>query len=215
MVENLADYSQEHQEKASWLFRGDCDFKIGATKITDIPDTSLPEIAFAGRSNVGKSSLLNSLTGRKALARVSNTPGRTKQLNFFLLREVLTLVDLPGYGYARASKTDIAGWNKLIHQYLLGRPNLRQICLLVDSRHGIKDTDRKLIEELDDKAVSYRIILTKCDKMSKGSTVERDILELTDKHPAMYPGIIKTSSSKKTGILELQCALLEFCKDSI
>ena len=210
------DYSDDHQKKAQWLFRGNCDFKIGATKIADIPDGEpLPEIAFAGRSNVGKSSLLNSLTGRKSLARVSNTPGRTKQLNFFSLRDVLMLVDLPGYGYARASKTEIAGWNRLIPQYLLGRPNLRQICLLIDSRHGIKNTDLQLMEELDDKAVSYRIILTKCDKMPGGSTVEKDIMDLTTKHPAMYPGIIKTSSNNKIGILELQCALLDFCKESL
>lgn len=205
------DYTPEFQQQASKLFRGECQFKIGAIKISDIPDSmTMNEVAFAGRSNVGKSSLLNSLTGQKSLARVSNTPGRTTQLNFFSLRDQLMLVDLPGYGYARASKRAIKGWTKLIHHYLLGRPNLRQICLLIDARHGMKDSDLSLMKELDESAVSYRIILTKCDKAAKIEALRSDIQQLQSTHTAMHPEIICTSSRNKTGILALQCALFSF-----
>src|SRR5512132_3088063 len=141
-------------ERGHWLFAQQCRFVAGAAKLEQIPAAGLPEVAFAGRSNVGKSSLINALTGRKTLARVSITPGRTRQLNFFLLGERLMLVDLPGYGYAKASKSDIKAWTSLAGRYLKGRPNLRRVLLLVDARHGLKEADREMLTMLDEAAVS-------------------------------------------------------------
>jgi GTP-binding protein len=167
-----------------------------------------PEVAFAGRSNVGKSSLLNALTGRKTLARTSNTPGRTRLLNFFGL-EGLILVDLPGYGYARASKTDIARWNRLTEGYLKGRSQLRRICLLIDARHGLKANDEKVMTELDEAAVSYQIVLTKADKMKPGP-LQRLVAETeaaVARHPAAHPQCHVTSSQSGAGIAELRAAL--------
>src|SRR3984957_2692206 len=131
------------------LFLKPCEFVMGGADLESLPEARLPEIAFAGRSNVGKSSLVNALTGRKTLAKASNTPGRTREINFFLLAEQLMLVDLPGYGYAKAPKKEVARWTKLVKSYLAGRPNLRRVCLLIDSRHGIKDTDKDIMTLLD------------------------------------------------------------------
>ncbi|MEK9899376.1 MAG: ribosome biogenesis GTP-binding protein YihA/YsxC [Rhodospirillaceae bacterium] len=194
---------------ARHLFAQECSFVRGVARLPDLPDPVLPEIAFAGRSNVGKSSLLNALTNRKTLARTSNTPGRTRELNFFDLAGRLMLVDLPGYGYARASKTDIARWNTTLRDYLRGRPNLHRLCLLVDSRRGIKDGDREMMAMLDAAAVVYRIVLTKADKPKTDEIAELTAAvsaELKD-HPAALPEPIVTSARKATGISALQADL--------
>lgn len=196
----------------NWLFSGSCDFKIGATQIEHIPDWPYPEVAFAGLSNVGKSSLINALTGRKTLAKTSQTPGRTRQLNFFLLREKLVLVDLPGYGYARASKKDIAGWTSLTLKYLKGRPNLQRVCLLVDARRGVKDSDREIMDILDESAVNYQIILTKIDKVKKND-VEKIISAIkaeAHKHSALHPEVVPTSSEDNLGIEDVRAILASF-----
>src|SRR5262249_1839425 len=150
-------------EEARRLFAQECRFVAGAASLDRLPEPELVEVAFAGRSNVGKSSLVNALTGRGALARASNTPGRTRQINFFRLDDALMLVDLPGYGYARAPKREIAAWTKLVDAYLRGRAPLRRLMLLVDARHGLKDSDRDLMKMLDAAAVSYQGVLTKID----------------------------------------------------
>ncbi len=195
------------------LFKGDCEFRIGATKIEDIPAANLPEVAFAGRSNVGKSSLLNALTKRKSLARTSKTPGCTKQLNFFLLGEKIYLVDLPGYGYARASRKDVQGWGELAIQYLIGRPNLSRVFLLIDSRHGVKPNDIQIMEILDEAAVSYQIILTKTDKQSENGLqkIVTDINNLAPGHTALHPEILQTSSVNYDGLDELRRIISGFC----
>ncbi|MCD6035665.1 MAG: YihA family ribosome biosis GTP-binding protein [Rickettsiales bacterium] len=201
---------------ARWLFAGECTFEAGAGSIEAIPPLYLPEIAFIGRSNVGKSSLLNALTARKTLARVSHTPGRTQQLNFFSVRNQLMLVDLPGYGYAKASKTEVYGWHKLIHDYLVGRPNLRRVCLLIDSRHGIKPTDTEIMCLLDKVAICYQVVLTKIDKAGKAE-IDKIIEFITNsmpKHPALHPEILVTSSRDREGIEALQGALASFGKEA-
>ncbi|MFP4538286.1 MAG: ribosome biogenesis GTP-binding protein YihA/YsxC, partial [Dichotomicrobium sp.] len=174
----------------------------------------IPEVAFAGRSNVGKSTLLNALTGRKALARTSNTPGRTRELNYFRAGDALHIVDMPGYGYAKAPKAQVKGWNELIHAYLRGRPQLKRVFLLIDARHGIKNTDAGVLEAMDEAAVSYQVVLTKIDKIGP-EQLER-VREATAarlaKHPAAHPEIIATSAEKRIGIDELRAeitALLE------
>ena len=191
------------------IFRKECKFIIGATKISDIPSSNISEIAFAGRSNVGKSSLINALTGRKSLARVSQTPGRTKQINFFNIDDKISLVDLPGYGYARASKKEIAGWNNLIYDYLRGRPNLKRIYMLIDSRHGIKKNDIEMLNFLSDCAVVVHIVLTKCDKINQQELQEisTSVKEELSKHAICYPDVIVSSSNKKIGISELKIAI--------
>jgi GTP-binding protein len=211
-VTSVMNDANEDLERGRWLFAGNCEFKIGATKRDHIPDSDVPEVAFAGLSNVGKSSLINALTNRNTLAKTSNTPGRTRQLNFFLLREHLTLVDLPGYGYARASKIDIAGWTGLTRQYLRGRPNLRRVCVLIDSRRGLKEDDRKIMDLLDEAAVTYQIILTKTDKTKK-TDVEKiisDIKAEAHKHIALHPDVISTSSHDNIGIDLLRAELASF-----
>ena len=188
-----------------------CDFNIGAVSVADIPPTNFPEIAFAGRSNVGKSSLINAVTGRNSLVRTSKTPGCTKQLNFFNLDEKIYLVDMPGYGYAKQSKTTIAGWNKLIQQYLTGRPNLQRIYLLIDSRHGFKNSDKEIMRLLDDKAVSYQIVFTKVDKRTKEfKRITEGFKKDFYNHPAMHPEYIETSAFEKSGIEEIRSAISSF-----
>ena len=191
------------------LFAGACDFVAGAMTADAIPPDTLPEVAFAGRSNVGKSSLLNALTGRTTLARVSNTPGRTRQLNFFALAQRLMLVDLPGYGYAEAPKHEIARWSELMRLYLKGRASLRRTLLLVDARHGLKPIDDPLMTMLDESAVSFLVVLTKCDKLSAKSLAQR--LETTaatlKSHVAAHPAIHATSAQAGTGISELRAEL--------
>lgn len=193
------------------LFAGPCDFMLGVTTMQALPPTDLPEFAFAGRSNVGKSSIINALTNRKALARTSNTPGRTRELNFFDLGGVLRLVDLPGYGYARASRTAVDAWTGLTRNYLRGRPNLRRVHLLIDSRHGLKPVDIETMELLDEAAVPYQLVLTKIDKIkpTMADATRESIAAKAAKHPAAHPDILLTSSEKGDGITELRQAMTD------
>jgi GTP-binding protein len=194
------------------LFAREARFITGAAEPAALPAERLPEIAFAGRSNVGKSSLVNALTGRRMLARTSNTPGRTRQLNFFDLGGQLTLVDLPGYGYADAPKTAIKAWTGLVRHYFRNRAALRRVCLLVDSRHGIKEIDRPLMDMLDEAGVSYQIILTKADKIASGEAMriaERIAAEIST-HAAALPEILLTSATERSGIAELHETLGSF-----
>lgn len=193
------------------LFAYSCDFIAGANKEEILPPASIPEVAFAGRSNVGKSSLINALTNRKQLARVSHTPGRTQQLNFFEIAQRLRIVDMPGYGYAAVGKKTVAGWQDLIKAYLKGRVLLRRVLLLIDSRHGFKDVDSEIMDLLDEAAVPYQIILTKVDELKKGELEARiEAVEKTiKKHPAAFPVIVPVSSHKGNGIEELRAMLEE------
>ena len=187
-------------------FAKECEFIIGAASMSDIPHLRLPEVAFTGRSNVGKSSILNALTGRRDLARVSNTPGRTQQLNFFNIAGKLLLVDMPGYGYAKASKKDSSQWNKLIRDYLKGRAQLRRVIMLIDARHGIKDNDEEIMKMLDESAVTYQLVLTKADKV-KDEDAARHMVEAeacAKRHSAAHPRVILTSALEKTGLEELR-----------
>jgi len=189
-------------EAGRLLFARECRFVAGATHEEILPPPTLPEIAFAGRSNVGKSSLVNALTGRSTLARVSNTPGRTQQINFFDLGGRLMLVDLPGFGFAKVSKTRVRGWTGLIFRYLRGRPTLRRVCLLVDARHGLKEVDREFMEQLDTAAVSYQVLLTKADKLKPAELEERqaDVAREIAGHVAAHPEIVATSAQTGAGI---------------
>lgn len=196
------------------LFAGACDFIWGATDIAQLPPEGLPEIAFAGRSNVGKSSLLNALTNRKSLARTSNTPGRTQQLNFFALgpsadQPKLRLVDMPGYGYAAVGKEKVAAWTQLMKDYLRGRAKLLRVFVLIDSRHGLKPQDLEMLDLLDRAAVSYQIVLTKADAAKKSELAAR--LAETEKalaqRPAAYPEILATSSHEGEGLDTLRAAV--------
>lgn len=193
-------------EAGRLLFAAECTFVLGMASLSQLPASTLPEIAFAGRSNVGKSSLLNALTGRKTLARTSNTPGRTQQINFFNLSERLMLADLPGYGYAKVSKSLSREWNELLRTYLKGRAPLRRACVLIDSRHGIKENDREILEMLDEAAVNYMVVLTKIDKLKKGQLEKRiaETMKTLEKHTAAFPHVFATSSEKGTGIAELR-----------
>ncbi|MGN6149659.1 MAG: ribosome biogenesis GTP-binding protein YihA/YsxC [Rhizomicrobium sp.] len=197
-------------ERARKLFAGSCDIVAGATTPAVFPPATLPEIAFVGRSNAGKSSLVNALTGRSALARVSHTPGRTRQINFFNLGARVMLVDLPGYGYAKASKAMTDEWNMLITAYLRGRPSLRRVVLLVDSRRGIMASDEEVLGLLDQAAVSTLVTLTKIDEL-KPAALEAVIAETAAKaakHTAAYPEIFVTSSREKRGLEPLKVNLL-------
>ncbi len=196
-------------EAGRLLFARECTFLKGVVALGGMPPDNLPEIAFAGRSNVGKSSLLNALTGRKRLARTSNTPGRTREINFFDLGGRLMLADLPGYGYARAPKTQVKGWTALVRDYLAGRASLRRLCLLVDARHGLKDSDREIMKLLDGAAVVYQTVLTKADKV-KAPALEACIARTTAEiagHVAAHPVLAVTSAVKGTGIAELRGGL--------
>ena len=189
-------------EQGRWLFAQECGFVAGAASLDMLPPTSLLEVAFAGRSNVGKSSLINALTGRGSLARTSNTPGRTQQINFFDLAGRLLLVDLPGYGFAQAPKSQVRRWTDLVNTYLKGRPTLRRVFLLIDARHGIKANDREVMTMLDGAAVGYQAVLTKCDKPKAGELSSRfreTIAELA-KHTAAHPEVLTTSAAEGAGI---------------
>ncbi len=196
-------------EAGRLLFAKPCEFFYGSMSVETLPEAGLPEVAFAGRSNVGKSSLLNALTGRNSLARASKTPGRTRQLNFFRLGDRITLVDMPGYGYADAPKSEIARWSSLITSYLKGRQTLTRVCLLVDARHGVKDTDAPMLKMLDAAAVLYQFVLTKCDKLSAGqltSAVE-SVETVVKAHSAAFPQVFATSSTTGAGIAELRSSI--------
>lgn len=204
---------QDLAERARKLFAGPVEFLKSAPSLQFLPDAQVPEIAFAGRSNVGKSSLLNALTNRKGLARTSNTPGRTQELNFFEVGDPLQLrlVDMPGYGFAEAPKDMVKRWRYLVNDFLRGRAVLKRALVLVDSRHGLKEVDREVMTMLDDAAVSYHIVLTKGDKVKPsalGAIYEATMAEAA-KHPAAHPTIFTTSSETGSGIAELRTAILE------
>ena len=203
---------RRREEAASRLFSGRVDFLLSAPQLKFLPDPSVPEIAFCGRSNVGKSSLLNALTGRRAIARASVTPGRTQELNFFEVGDPLQfrLVDMPGYGFAKAPVKVVERWKNLVKTYLRGRQVLARNLVLVDSRHGLKDVDREMMKMLDEAAVGYRIVLTKTDKI-KASELERTaarVAEEARKHPAAYPELHLTSAEKGMGIAALRAAVV-------
>ncbi len=205
----------DFDEDGRLLFAGPCDFIFASVSVKDLPPAGAPEIAFAGRSNVGKSSLLNALTNRKTLARVSHTPGRTQQLNFFSLAgasggdEKLRLVDMPGYGYAAVGKEKIAGWSKLMRDYLRGRAQLARVFVLIDARRGVKPVDDEMFDLLDQAAVSYQVILTKHDevKLAERSLVVEETLAALRKRPAAYPELIFTSSQTGEGVSTLRAAI--------
>ncbi|MBC8013461.1 MAG: YihA family ribosome biogenesis GTP-binding protein [Methyloceanibacter sp.] len=205
------DFSAAELARGEALFKGPCTFVKGVVRIEDLPKDGRPEIAFAGRSNVGKSSLINALTGRTSLARVSVTPGRTRELNFFTLgkEKALYLVDMPGYGYARASKSEIKGWTRLIGDYLKGRRELKRVFLLIDARHGIKPNDEETMALLDEAAVSYQVVLTKVDKpkASELQAVQAKVVSALAKHPAAYPQVLTTTARMGSGIKELRAAV--------
>lgn len=193
-------------ERGRKLFAGDCTFATGAVNQAGLPAPGRCEIAFAGRSNVGKSSLINALTSRKALARTSNTPGRTREINFFALGPSHYIVDLPGYGYARASRDKVEAWTRLVLDYLTGRQALARVFVLIDARHGIKPSDEEIMDLLDKAAVSYQIVLTKADKIKPpGLTqLKADTLERLARRPAAHPVLHATSSTKGLGLAELR-----------
>lgn len=188
------------------LFAGEIDFMLGVVSMDTLPSTDVPEIAFAGRSNVGKSSLINALTNRKQLARASTEPGRTRELNFFDMSGRLRIVDLPGYGFAKAPKEVAARWTRLTQNYLKGRVNLKRVFLLIDSRHGIKASDEAIMKVLDSAAVVYQIVLTKTDKLKPTEAQKRleETAAKVAKRPAAFPVISATSSSKRNGLDELR-----------
>ncbi|MES2984561.1 MAG: ribosome biogenesis GTP-binding protein YihA/YsxC [Pseudomonadota bacterium] len=191
------------------LFAKPIRFVAGVATLEQLPEMNLPEVAFIGRSNVGKSSLINALIGQNHLAHVSSTPGRTRQLNFFNLHEIVHIVDVPGYGYAKAPKKDVKQWQGLLFDYLRGRGQLARAFVLIDSRHGVKDADNDMLQRLDDAAVSYQFILTKADKAEDIERVQESVMAVARKHPAAHPGIVTTSSADKFGIDALQDAVID------
>jgi GTP-binding protein len=211
----LDTLSEEEIEAGRRLFTLAWDFARGTPDLEHLPPDDRPEIAFAGRSNVGKSSLINAVVGHKKLARASNTPGRTQELNFFTLPSAaLYLVDMPGYGFAEAPKHIIKKWNGVLRGYLAGRRSLLRVFLLIDARHGLKPGDDEIMALLDTAAVSYQIILTKADKISR-TALEKVVAETSaalSKHPAAYPGLIATSAEKGLGIDELRAAIASLIK---
>lgn len=205
-------YTAQALERGRWLFAQDCRFIRGVAELTDLVEFDMPEVAFAGRSNVGKSSLINALTNRHAIARTSNTPGRTQQLNFFSLADLLYLVDMPGYGYAQAPKPLVAQWRQLIELYLRGRPTLCRVYVLLDGRVDIKTHDIDIMKVLDKTAVSYQVVLTKCDKLGPIQLEKKmeEVHAVIRKHPAAHPEIMPTSSEKGTGIAELRAEIAQY-----
>jgi GTP-binding protein len=193
------------------IFHGQAEFFWGAERPDDLPPASLPEVTFAGRSNVGKSSLINALLGRKHLVRTSSTPGQTRALNFFNVAETLVIVDMPGYGYAKASKADQKAWQNLLRSFLRGRVPLRLACVLIDARHGVKASDEEMLELLDEAAVPTRIVLTKSDEISESqkTALLEKTADIAKKHPACHPAPVLTSSRDNTGIDALRAAIVE------
>lgn len=211
---NSSTLSDMELEQGRKIFAGPCEFIGAVNNLDGLPPATLPEIAFAGRSNVGKSSLINALTGRKTLARTSDTPGRTQQLNYFDLGGHFFLVDMPGYGYAKVSKAQKKQWNFLIRDYLRGRQTLRCVLVLIDSRHGLKDSDAEIMTMLDEAAVSYRIVLTKADKAKSAETAAlvEELKEVMKQHTAAFPEIVLTSSHEGIGIPELRALVASVAK---
>lgn len=210
MVFNPEAFSKEELDAANSAFKKSCTFVLGVAKLEQLPICDWPEVAFAGRSNVGKSSIINAVTGQNGLAKTSNTPGRTQQLNYFNLNDCLHIVDLPGYGYAQAPESVVKQWQKTIFAYLQGRVNLKRVFLLIDSRHGVKKVDEEIMEMLDKAAVTYQIVLTKIDKISAKEldaviiSTEKKIKE----HAAAYVHLLVTSSEKHIGIEALRAEIV-------
>ena len=206
----MSQFTDEEIEAARVLFARPATFIMGCAKIEQLPDPDLPEVAFAGRSNVGKSSLINGLVGMHKLARASNEPGRTREVNFFDLDGKMRLVDLPGYGWAKASKGEVKRFQNLGRDYLRGRVTLKRVYLLIDSRHGLKKVDDEALDALDEAAVSYQIVLTKADKLKKGEAEEmgEKTLKAVSKRPAAYPFVAVTSAEKGHGIPELRAEIM-------
>jgi GTP-binding protein len=191
------------------LFAKPIRFVAGVATMEQFPELTLPEVAFVGRSNVGKSSLINALVNHGSLARTSGTPGATRQLNFFNLHEVLHIVDVPGYGYAKAGKKEVKQWQGLLFDYLRGRKQLARAFVLIDARHGVKEADEDMLKRLDEAAVSYQFVLTKADKAEDLEKVQGKLMQVVAKHPAAHPGFVTTSAHGKQGIDALQDAVIE------
>ncbi|MEZ5648354.1 MAG: ribosome biogenesis GTP-binding protein YihA/YsxC [Alphaproteobacteria bacterium] len=210
----MDDLTPEDLEAGRRLFAAPCKFTAGAATEARLPPTSLPEVAFIGRSNVGKSSLINALTGRNALARASVTPGRTQQINFFNLGERLILADLPGYGFAKAPRSVVDAWMTLVSSYLRYRETLQRTCLLNDARHGIKDSDTTMLSLLDQAGIATLVVLTKVDKVNEmqTTTTRQDILVHLKSHPAAAPLVLATSATTGEGIAELRARLAGLAK---
>jgi GTP-binding protein len=215
LTPNPDPLSDDLVEAGRKLFAGAADFKWAASRIDNLPPMQGVEIAFAGRSNVGKSSLINALTGRNALARTSHTPGRTQELNFFDIAGRLTLVDMPGYGYAAAGKAKVEAWTRLIKAYLRGRANLARVYVLIDSRHGFKELDREVLKLLDVSAVSYQIVATKIDELTAAQAakqLEAMQVEIA-RRPAAYPEIVLTSSRDSRGVPDLRAGIARLLQE--
>jgi GTP-binding protein len=213
MTAETGAFTEDELEAARILFAHEVKFMMGAVQMAGLPPADLPEVAFAGRSNVGKSSLINAVAGRLHLARASNAPGRTREVNFFVADEKLRLVDLPGYGFARASRGDVRKFQNLGRDYLRGRPNLKRAYLLIDARHGLKDVDTEALDAFDVAAVSYQIVLTKADKLkpSEVEAVAARTLTAIAKRPAAFPRVLATSAEKGAGIPELRAEIAHAC----
>lgn len=205
------EIQSERLQKGRALFSKKCDFVLSVAALKQLPADDRVEVAFAGRSNVGKSSLINAIFGQRKLAKTSSTPGRTQQLNYFNLNDCLYLVDLPGYGFAKAPKDIVRKWQQLIKTYLVGRANLRRVFLLIDSRHGIKKIDEEIMKMLDDAAVTYQIVLTKIDKISEKelNKVVEMTTDIIEQHTAAHVKILKTSSEKNLFLDELKAEIAE------
>jgi GTP-binding protein len=206
-------FSEDELETARVLFAQQASFMMGAVKMDGLPPGDMPEVAFAGRSNVGKSSLINALVGHKKLARASNEPGRTREINFFVLADRIRLVDLPGYGFARVSRSAADKFQNLGRAYLRGRPNLKRVYLLIDARHGLKDVDKEALDALDVSAVCYQIILTKADKIKPAEAAALVVKTQGQiaKRPAAFPRVLATSSEKGGGIPDLRAEIMTVC----
>ena len=209
----MSEFTDEEIEAARVLFARQATFVLGCAKIEQLPEPDLPEVAFAGRSNVGKSSLINGLVGMHKLARASNEPGRTREVNFFDLDGKMRLVDLPGYGWAKASKGEVKRFQNLGRDYLRGRVTLKRVYLLIDARHGLKAVDKEPMDALDLAAVSYQIVLTKADKLKKGEgeAMAEQTLKAISKRPAAYPAVVLTSSERGDGMPQLRAEIARAC----